>query len=447
MFIAREKEMEVLNSKIASGQFEFGIVYGRRRIGKTRLLQEVVKKHKAIYYVANEMGLEHNLKLLSSVVAHYFNEPFTFDSLDAVLTYLAQKSVTQKMILILDEFSYLIKTDKEILSIMQNCIDHSVSNSKLKLIISGSHVGMIEDALNYQKPLYGRATFKMKLTPFDYYDAAKFYPNVSNVDKIRLYSVFGGIPFYINKIDEAQSVEENIKRLIIEEGAIFEDEVFFFLSQEVRSVSTYGKILNAVVSGATRLNEISTKSGTSNTGTTSTYLDLLIQLGLIEREYCFGETANSKKTIYRIKDQLFKFYYTFIERHKTQKVLMGSDRFYNTFVKNQLDEFVSVEFETVCRDFLKRKYKATIEEIGLYWYNDKGEKKDIEIDIIMKTNEKLYAFECKWSNKPIGSRVKSELAKKAQRLEYAELGYFSKSGYEGKGEKNVLYYDIDDLYF
>lgn len=445
VFIGREKELKILENKIDSNQFEFGIVYGRRRIGKTRLLQEIVKKHNAIYYVANEMGLAYNLKQLSNAVANYFNEPFTFDNLESLFEYLANKSNNETIILIIDEFTYLMSTNNEIQSILQNIIDNRILDSKIKLILSGSHVGMVEDAISYKKPLYGRSTFRMKIEPFDYYDAAKFYPNVSQEDKVRLYSVFGGVPFYTNKIDDSKSVKENIISLIIDDGAIFEDEISFFLSQEVRSVASYGKIINAIATGATRLNEISTKSGTANTGTASKYLDLLITLGIVEREYCFGEKSNSKKTMYRVKDQLFKFYYNFIERYKTQKVIMNSERFYDRFVKEHLDEFVSFEFEKICRDFLKRKYSHTIDEIGRYWYNNAKEKKDIEIDIVMRDNGKLFAFECKWTNDPIGSNVRNCLEEKGKIFGNVYLGFFSKSGYNNIGT-NAGTYCIDDLY-
>jgi AAA+ ATPase superfamily predicted ATPase len=385
------------------------------------------------------------MKTDNGVVAKYFDEHFTFESLEALFKYLVQKSKTQRIVIIIDEFTYLIKTNPEIMSILQNIIDHLLIDSRLKLIISGSHVGMIEDALAYQKPLYGRATFKMKIEAFDYYDAAKFYPKVSNEDKVRLYSIFGGVPFYNSKIDDNRSVEDNIKTLIIEKGAVFEDEVSFFLSQEVRSVATYGKIINAIASGATRLNDISTKSGSGNTGTTSKYLDLLIQLGIVEREYCFGEGANSRKTIYRIKDRLFNFHYSFIEKHKSQRIIMTPDRFYNTVVKNHLDEYVSLEFEQVCKDFLKRKYKETIEEIGRYWYNDRQEKKDIEIDIVMRANNLLSVYECKWTDSPVGTKVVNELAKKAKSLDYRSLGFFSKAGYDNQEYKADCYI-VDDLF-
>ena len=264
IFRGREKELKLLDTKINSGNFEFGIVYGRRRIGKTRLLQEVVKKHNAIYYVANEMGLEYNLSQLSVAVARYFDEPFSFNSFELLFEYLAKKSKDQKIVLILDEFTYLMSTNKEILSVIQNIIDQVLIGSNMKLIISGSHVGMVEDALSYKKTMYGRSTFKLKIEPFDYYDSAKFYPNILNDDKVRLYSVFGGVPFYTSKINAS-------------------------------------------------------KSGTGNTGTTSKYLDTLITLGIVEKEYCFGERANSRKTIYKVKDQLFNFYYTFVEKTRHLK--------------------------------------------------------------------------------------------------------------------------------
>lgn len=444
MFIGREKELNILSKKIASDRFEFGIVYGRRRIGKTRLLQEIVKKHDAIYYVANEMGLEYNLKQLSAVVASYFGGPFSFDSFDMLFDYLAQKSKEQQIVLIIDEFTYLISTNPEILSLIQNIIDHSLLSSRLKLILSGSHVGMVEDALSYRKPLYGRTTFKLKLEAFDYFDAAKFYPEQSNEDKIRLFSVFGGVPFYTSKIDASKTVAENIQSLIIEEGAIFEDEITFFLSQEVRSIATYGKVINAIASGATRLNEIDTKSAVKNSGTTSKHLDLLITLGIVEREVCFGESQNSRKTIYRLKDQLFNFHFNFIERNKTQRIIMDAERFYDVYVSEYLDKYVSYEFEQICRSFLLRKYHHSIEAIGRFWQNDAKLKQHIEIDIVMRNANILTAFECKWTNKPIGRQIVSDLERKSQMLGDVELGFFSRSGYDGvQGEH---YYEVDDLF-
>lgn len=448
MFIGRKKELQMIERKIDSTRFEFGIIYGRRRIGKTRLLQEVVSKHNAIYYVANEMGLDYNLVQFGKVVAAHFDEPIAFSDFESIFKYLAKRSQERTLTVIFDEFTYLMASNAEVLSVFQNIIDQFLIESNIKFILSGSHVGMVEEALAYKKPLYGRATFKLKLEPFDYYEASSFYPAMSSEDKVRLYSIFGGVPYYASKIDDSKSVKQNVMDLIIDEGAIFEDEIMFFLSQEVRSVSTYGRILNAIASGATRLNEIASKSGTANTGTTSKYLDVLMMLGIVEKETCFGEKSNSKKTLYKIKDQLFKFHYSFIEKNRSRKVIMESDHFFDTLIAPHLDSFVSFEFENICKRYLTIINASRMEEIGRFWYNDAKKHLDIEIDIVMKTLEQLVVFECKWTNTPINKRVLDELEDKGVYIKANALGFFSKSGYTESLEKaDALLYTVDDLYF
>lgn len=445
MFIGRESEMNILTNKIQSKQFEFGIIYGRRRVGKTRLLQEVVKNHDAIYFVANELSFDDNIKQLSSILASYFDSPYTFDTLENILIYLAKLSKERDVILIIDEFTYLIQTKPAVLSILQNIIDQHLQNSSLKLLLSGNHVGMIEDSLTYKKPLYGRTTFKIKLQPFKYYEASLFYPKLSNIDKIRLFSVFGGIPFYTNRIDENKSVKENIIELIIESGAIFEDEIEFFLSQEVRSVSTYGRIIQAVANGATKLNQITTKSYSNNSGTISNHLTTLIGLGIIEKDICFGENSNSKKTLYFVKDQLFRFHYRFIERNKARRAIMDPNLFYDEIIAPYLDEFIAFEFENICRDYLVYKNSNYIEDIGRYWFNDRKLKQDIEIDIMMKIHNQLIAYECKWTNSTINQKIIHTLETKVKHLNVDSIGFFAKSGYDDNLDIPNLY-TIDDLF-
>lgn len=447
MFVGREKEINILTSKINSKGFEFGILYGRRRIGKTKLLQELVKNHNAIYYVANEMGSDHNLQQFSRTVADYFNQPFTFSSYEDLFMFLGKKSIEEEVVIIIDEFTYLMASSPEILSVLQNIIDQHLLSSKLKLILSGSHVGMLEDAISYNKPLYGRSTFKLKLEAFDYFDAAKFYPNAPVEDKIRYYSVFGGVPFYASKIDDKLSFQENVISLIINDGAIFEDEVSFFLSQEVRSVATYGKVLHAISSGASRVNEISTKSGIADSGNTTKHLDLLIQLGIVEKIISFGEGLNSRKSIYKIKDQLFMFNYKFLERYRSQKTIMDAQSFYIKYVEPHLNELISFEFEKIAMQYLIRKFRNEIEEISSYWYNNSKLKQDIEIDIVMRRNGLLYAFECKWTNSPIDQKVESQLLSKIPHLgENVKIGFFSKSGFSSNIDHSSLKYNSVDLY-
>lgn len=447
MFIGRKKELAILEAHTQSDRFEFGLIYGRRRVGKTRLLQKIAQVDHAIYFVANEMGLDYNLGQLTALVASYYGEPISFDSFDQLLQYLAIKAKDEKLILIIDEFSYLISTNPEILSIIQNSIDQHLIDSKVKLILSGSHVGMIEDAFSYKKPLYGRTSFKLKIEPFDYYDASLFYPGLGAQDKVRLFSIFGGIPFYTQRIDDSRSVKENVLDLLIKEGAAFEDEVAFFLSQEVRSMESYGRILNAIASGATRNHDISTKAHIRNSGNTSKYLSTLITLDIVEREFPFGEGIHSKRSLYRIKDPMFRFHYRFIENKRSQKTIMEADRFYDIFIEPYLDDFISQAFERICRDYLVRQYKDSIQEIGRYWYHSRAESKEIEIDIIMREDDGLSAYECKWSKRPIDGQVLSQLKEKADLLDIKRLGFFSRSGFSPSMPKEAYrLFDAEALY-
>jgi uncharacterized protein len=447
MFVGREEELSIIEKKILSPVFEFGLIYGRRRIGKTYLLQEVVKKHSAIYFVASELGIDYNLKQLSRLIAAYFNEPIMFEDFSNLFRYVANKSQNQKTVLIIDEFTYLLSSENGLLSVFQNAIDQYLVNSRCKLILSGSHVGMIEDALTYKKPLYGRSTFKLKIEAFDYYNASKFYPSKSPEEKVRLYSIFGGIPFYLSRIDDSKSLKDIVIELILQRGAMFEDEISFFLSQEVRSLSTYGLILNAIASGATRLNEITSKSGSSNSGNISKYLDTLRMLGVIEKEVCFGEKGNSKKTLYRIKDQLFRFHYTFIEKERSRKVTMNAESFYDQLIHPKLDEYVALEFENVCKSFLLKKFRNQAVEIGRFWYNDSKLRLDIEIDIVMKTEDEISAFECKWTNSPINQSIAEQLKSKSKHINAVTFGAFSRTGYTESAEKLLTYsFTVSDLF-
>lgn len=450
MFIGRKKELKLIQDKVSSDKFEFGIVYGRRRVGKTRLLNEILKNNKGIYFVATEMHYLHNISSLSKQVAAYFNEPISFNTLEDIFKYLVHKSQKQRIVLVIDEFTYLLSSEPKIQSVLQNIID-SLTNTNICLILSGSHVGMIEDILTYKKPLYGRATFKFKLEPFDYFESSLFYPNYNDEEKIIIYSVFGGIPYYLSLIDDSKSVEENIKNLIISDSGILHDEVDFIIRQELRSISTYKMILDVVSSGETRLNEISNKAKINNTGNTSTHLNTLINLDLIDKKTPFNAPANSKKTIYKIKDNLVNFTYSFLTRNKSALNIVTEDVFYDEYVKDNLNRYVSFVFEDICQEFLIRNNKGPKKElffnIGTYWGNNPELKKEVELDILTSNDSGITAYECKWTKSPFTQRELKVLKRDSSHLSPIKYGAFSYSGYSPDVINELDYaYTLKDLF-
>lgn len=450
MFIGRNRELELILDKMNSKKFEFGIVYGRRRVGKTRLINEALKHSKGVYFVATQMHYLYNIDALSDRVANYFNEPVSFNSLEDIFKYLVSKSKKERVILVIDEFTYLLEGHPGIQSVFQNIID-VLTNENICLILSGSHVGMIEDVLTYKKPLYGRATFKLKLEAFDYYESSLFYPNFSNEDKIITYSVFGGIPYYLSLIDDRKSIKENIMDLIISDSGILHDEVEFMIRQELRSIPTYKTILDVIASGTTRLNEISSKAQIHNTGNTSTYLNTLNNLDIVKREVPFNDPVHSKKSIYKIKDNLVNFTYTFLNKNRSALNVVPKEIFYDNFIKEGLNRYVSFIFEDVCKAYLVRnndgKKQQLFFSIGTYWGNNPQIQSEVELDILTSNDEGITVYECKWTNKPFGIKEFNALQKDASHLNPIRYGAFSYSGFS-KDVKDKLdfAFTLDDLF-
>ncbi len=389
------------------------------------------------------------------MVTNFFDEQVTFDRYEDLFQYLVKKNQTTPVIVIIDEFSYLMQSDDSILSVLQNIIDHQLLTSTVKLILSGSHISMVEDMLTAQKPLYGRNTFVLPLKPFNYQEAVLFYPHFSLEEKIRFFSVFGGVPFYLARINQKESFADNIINLVLAYGSLLENEIEFFLKQELRKTGNYVKILQTIAQGNTQLNNIAYKSGLNNTGTTVKYITILEKMGLIGKETCFGK-RNQKRTLYYIKDQFFNFYFHFIEKNRSAKNILEGKEFYQKFISLQIDEFVSHEFEKIAQTFLSQKYRMSLKEIGRHFGKTKIKKEDksieqeTEIDLLVLTDQTLSAYECRWQNAKIDLSAVTAFESKIKamtKFPVDKIGFFSKSGYEQEVlSLNHEFYTLKDLY-
>lgn len=220
MFIGREKELEELIEKINNDRFESILIYGRRRIGKTELIKEATKSanSKVIYYECKRALFGDVLKDFNKVVNSVLNAEFSFDSFRKILKYLFELSKEQKLILIIDEFPFLIETNKTIVSDLRDFIDEYNSMSKMKIILSGSLIEVMKSLNDVASETYGRFTSIIPLEPFDYLGASKFYSNYKDEEKILMYSIFGGVAFFNKLIDSEKTPLENLKCLLIEKN-------------------------------------------------------------------------------------------------------------------------------------------------------------------------------------------------------------------------------------
>jgi len=463
MFVGRNYEIEYLNKLYNSGKFELAVVYGRRRVGKTTLLNEFIKDKKGIYYIAEEQSKKLQIDSLSKSIFDLFEKPryiSEFNNYDEIFEYLIDKSNGERIILVFDEFPYMVNSDKSFLTKFQKYIDTKFKNTNIMIVLCGSSISFMEnEVLANKSPIFGRCTAQMEIKPFDFFDAIKFYEKYDDIDKVIAYSIVGGVPQYLDLWNENVDIGDNIREMFLVKYRYLFDEPLNFLKQELREPKLYSSILKAISEGYSKLNEISTKIGEPY-DKTAVYLKTLVMLRIVEKINPIFEKDKTKKSVYKIKDNLFKFIYRFvypniilIEQKKDEKIYMEN-------IKPYINEFTGHIFEQVCKDYLMKKSKLeelpfVIEEIGTWWGTNNKLKIQEEIDIVCVSKNKAILCECKWRNEKVGIDVLDKLKRRMELLPNINEVYyyiFSKSGFKKSLEKEALVDDkiklinISDIY-
>lgn len=444
MFVGRHQELEQLNQAYQENDFQFTVIYGRRRIGKTSLINEFFKDKKAIYYVALEENAEDNLKRFSDAISIFKNtdqggkEKFAnFEECFKEITRLAQK---QRVILVIDEFPYLAKAYPTISSMLQSYIDHEFKETNLFLILCGSSMSFMErQVLGYQSPLYGRRTLALKLEPFKLSEAHEMLPKLSKEDAFIINTVCGGVPQYLSYMSDSMSVADNIKKNFLSKSGRLFDEPNNLLQQELRDPTNYNSIINAIASGASKHSKIA-QSAHLQTGPLTTYLNNLIDLGIVEKKLPVTEQkkSKSKNIVYRICDGMFRFWYTFVGK-QTDLIERGLTDLAWVKVQKGLSDFMGPEFEKYSQDFMwsqdmnEKIVPNPFIHLGNWWGTDKRTHQQVELDIVGFSDDERdgYFGECKWKNEPISRSVLEKLITNSEIFKYPIKHYylFSKSGF------------------
>ena len=438
MFIGREKELNALEKLYQSGKFEFVVIYGRRRVGKTALINHFIDDKKSIYFMGVESNAKQNLENLSKSILEFSSGIQTetyFPSYQAALEYVFQLAERERVVLAIDEYPYVARASKSLASTFQLLIDKYKDTSKLMLILCGSSMSYMENhVLAYKAPLYGRRTAQMKIMPFDFEETCAYFRNLSDEDKALIYGIVGGTPQYLLQMSDTLSVEENIKNTYLNPMSFLYEEPVNLLKQEVREPAIYNAIITAIATGHSRMSEISTKVG-EDTNVVSGYIKNLISLGIIKKETPYGEKA-SKKSIYSIEDNMFYFWYRFVLDNNSVIVRGAADLVYKR-IEAQLSDYMGRVFEEICTQYLWKQLllgKMPIEfvSLGRWWGNDPRQKCQTEIDIMgeQDSNSAIFA-ECKWRNENVDLDVLETLIGRSRLFHYTNVHYylFSKSGF------------------
>ena len=313
MFIGREAELKRLEKMYSSNKLEFATVYGRRRVGKTTLINHFTAGRRCIFFACQKSSVNENLIELSAQVS---------------------------------------ADNNAISSIIQNILDHEAKESKLFLILSGSSISFMEDeVLGKESPLHGRITAQFLVKPFDYLDSGRFVPSYSCSDKAIVYGITGGIPRYLELFDDSVSLKENLLYNIFDSNSVLFNERENYLKEEFSEVSTYSSILNAIANGSTKIADIASLAGIQ-VGALPSYLNKLREVGVVDKLVPLGESE--KKGVWRICDLFFRFHSFFVTRNISTIVSGRMPQAYDKVVAPLLNDYMGKVFEEIVRQYIER---------------------------------------------------------------------------------------------
>ncbi len=423
-FVDRELEMRTLEREYAKKEASLVIVYGRRRVGKTTLLNEFAKDKKTIYFLATQESESINRDLFREKAAEFTQNEVLMNAVvdrwDTIFKAIVSAGGQDRIVVVLDEFQYLGRTNPAFPSIFQRVWDEVLKESNIMVILCGSLISMmVSQTLSYQSPLYGRRTaqIRLKQIPFRYYHV--FFDGLSFQEQVERYAVTGGVPKYIESFLEQEDIYAGIEVNILELSGYLYEEPYFLLQQEVSELGSYFSVLRAIAFGNTKLADISSAIGVKATDLTRT-LKTLIDLDLVEREVPVTEKepGKSKKGLYHIKDNFIRFWFTFIYPNQSDiergniEYVMGKIR--KSFVRSH----AAFVYEDICRELLgvDRQFPYHFSRIGRYW------DKNTEIDVVaVNEEEKVILFgECKYWSTLVDVDVFYELVDKSKRVSWCQ---------------------------
>ncbi len=462
-FIDRKDELAYLNSEYAAGGFKFISVIGRRRVGKTRLIEEFIKnKKKSLYFFVQELN-DMELRLsLAEILHKEFNSSFlgtpSWNDIFEDIFKISEKSRTT---IIFDEFQRFLGINKSVPSILQGYIDKYAKKSMLFLVVMGSSIGMMHRLFDHTSALYGRRTGQLNIQPLHPFYLKEWFPAAASAKElIEIYAVFGGTPKYLESVNPKQTILENIKNNILSKKSILYNEPEILIKTELPNSATYFNILKLIAEGKTTPSEIAGFLSIKQTSL-SYFLNVLeIDMELIKRDVAVTEKKQgSKKALYKMNDNFFKFWFRYVYPYKSAIEMDNIDSLIEK-IRNEINSFVGVSFEDVCKSTLLKLSKTSalpfkFSRMGSWWgfYRDGGLRKELEIDIVAlnESAKDIMFSECKWQDKVDAKKILAELKEKSKYVQWnnesrsEHYAVFAKSFKEKIKEPNILLFDMSDF--
>jgi len=453
-FYDRDDELEALEGAFESPGHGFYVVYGRRRVGKTELLKEFCRERPHLYFLAAQEAEQRQREKFVEQIADRFEDRIPrIDGWDEAFEYLAEKLEDEQLVVVIDEFPYLVEANESVPSYLQSFVDERLQHTQSLLVLCGSSVSTMESAvLGHESPLYGRRTGQVDLQPFSF-NQARDVISYDIADSVRSYAVTGGTPMYISVFDYDLSLRRNITANILSPNAVLYAEPEFLLRAELRDPARYLSILEAVALGHTTPNEIAGAVGIDS-GPLSKYLQTLRRLRLLDREVpVTASSKKSKRSHYRVGDEFLRFWFRFVEPNRSG-IEEAPELVFEETIEPALPDHVARTFEDICREAvweaIRQGSLQPYSEVGRWWFGED------EIDLVglAPADERVLFAECKWTSTPVGHDVVEQLRSTAANVRWGpetrdeRFAVFSRAGFVDGLEADLedwYLFDLDDL--
>ncbi|MFA5817255.1 MAG: ATP-binding protein [Bacteroidales bacterium] len=419
-FVNRSVELDLLQSALQRENRQLVIVMGRRRIGKSRLIREVLRSDD-VYMLADQSDATIQRSYLASAAAPIipgFNEVVypTWDSLLSQLNRRCKKGT----LICLDEFPYLVKSAPELPSIIQRLTDNR-EELNFHLILCGSSQQMMSKLVFDQTaPLYGRADEILRLRPMNIFTLREFL-SVDAVAAIEEYSVWGGIPRYWEIREQYKSLDEAINFAILNPLGVLHEEPTRLFLDDLRTTIQADSLLSVIGNGCHRLSEIAARLQKPATHLNHP-LNTLIELGFVRRDIPYGESIQStKRTLYRVSDPFLRFYFRYVSPNRSLLVLDDSAAV-NQQIRSGFAQFTASQWEQICRESIHRIHPDIAWLPAQSWWGNDRNSKPLELDLVSETADRktMLIGECKWADKVNPEAILTELKEKTSRLHWLD---------------------------
>jgi AAA+ ATPase superfamily predicted ATPase len=431
--VNREEERARLQALLGHGAPRLALVYGRRRVGKTHLLNRTWPREHVFYFTASETTEEQNRETLVREAGSFLGETLSLDdyrSWRSIFGLLLEMRPDEPLVVVLDEFQYVGEklTDvRRVASDLNAMWERRRPSRPLLVVLSGSHVKTME-ALIESGPLFGRFNYAARIRPFNYWYSAQMVPGLSRADQVRAYAAFGGTPRYLAAIDPAQSLDTNIANLLLHPQGEVRGLLETALAQErgLQEVHRYQAILRAIGTGSTSFPEIRSKAGLQETSETPVrhMLAKLQELDYVGARRNVGAKRTSPFR-YVINDPALAFYYQFTARHEAALARNAPLHVWHTYMRDDFDSYIGHIFEWIA----EQAYARLTAPLGLpavsewgRWEGQDRSRQSLEMDIVAPlVDGRVMTGGVKWNAKPLDAKWHYHHMAMLKRLEDAAI--------------------------